>query len=518
MNKTVRDKFFESSFSSIKTELKSLSLKSQREREAFKIKCKDYLEDAEKLLTSSEKDLFNLEGLIESELDYIQYRINNVVERVKGSILAERKASGAIYTTTIPINNEQKSEETTTKIQGGIAYGIPIVSNEVPSTLTLLKGKDLEFDNLLESSLNKDSTEVLKDFTIRPKIQHNLPIEFRINLSGLIRTAASLVIHLKSHGIIEVYKDGKLYIEKSLQRVIEIPVDNSTTSIGIRSYPSLHRVSTLHFNAIGFTEMIYSVDTTYVSKNIPINKEFSQLVIDTCDNSENNNIEINYEISVNDEPYEALSPVAKHQAVEKQSIFVVNKTQVLEMKGVLGSKFSEGDYRFYVPAELQNVLSYQHTVYLKNDKNINKSLLYLSIQEDLVLNKLAITGKEDNKLFINSREIKEEFFKLYRGITTIVVINKEGVIQEMNLDYIKNLVGSSNVYISKISKPLLKDGSGLKYISLTNTDLTNILKHEVYFPGIKPKKYINTIKVKATLKSLDKRTVPFISRILVRGA
>ena len=120
---------------------------------------------------------------------------------------------------------------------------------------------------------------------------------------------------------------------------------------------------------------------------------------------------------------------------------------------------------------------------------------------------------------MNNREIKTETFTLYKGINKIVVIDNNSTIQGLNLTYLNTLIGNENIYINCITKPILTDSEGNKYISLSVPEFSSSFDKvgTIYFPGLKTKLKVNTIKVKAQLKSLDKKTVPFISRLLVRG-
>lgn len=518
MNK-IANKFFKASFGNKADRLEDVDLNTEKGRKELELISLDLFKTNQVMVKDINDNIEQTNNKLRDKIEELQYKINKTVEKVRGAILAERGTSGAIYTTQIPINRQQISTNTTTKIQDGIAFGVPENSEEFSSELSLLQLKNLEFDNLYLSSLNKYSNDALRDFTLAPKTQNNLPIEFKINLNGVIRTASSLVIELKTHGIIEIYKNGQLITEKSLIKNIIVPVDINTLAVSIRSYPSIHRTSGLTFNQIGYTELIYDSTTYFETKNININKDFNQIVIDTCDNSNDKNIDIKYFISINDQPYEGFSPVIKHKALEKQSIITVDKTQILNMYESEGVKYSEGDYRFLVPNNLQTNLIYMHEVFLRNNKKLDTREFIITIKEDVTLDKRAILSQSSDRLFINDKEILDDTFVVYKGIMKLVSISGNNEIQPINLNYIETLLGESNIYIGKIQKELLTNSNGEKYISLSIPEFKDSFDTagKVYFPGIKPKQRISTIKIKAELQSLDKRTVPFISRLLVRG-
>lgn len=515
----ILNKFFKVSFGEPEKDISQLDINSERGRKNLDLIVKNLINENVDKVSRVEKNVKTINSNFDQKIAELQYKINKVVEKVRGAILTERGTSGAIYTTQIPINKQQISNKTTTQIKDGIAFGVPENSEEYSNDLSLLSLKNLEFTELHLRSLNKHSNDALENFIIEPKTQTSTPIEFKINLSGVIRTDSSLVLDLKTHGIIEVYKNGQLYQEKSLLKNVIIPVDINTTSIGIRSYPAVHKTTSLSFNKIGYTELIYGEATYFESKNIDINKDFSQLVIDTCDNSNDPNIEINYHISINNGEWESFSPVMKHTALEKQSIITIDKSQILKMYTSQGIKHSDGDYRFLIPNNLQTNLVYKHDIFLKNNRGIDNKALTFTVQEDTVLIKQAILKNATDKLFINNRLVKVDDITLYKGINKIMAVSEKDEVSSLNTEYLNTLLGKDNSYISTLTKEILTDSTGNKYISLSVPEFIDSFDTvgEVYFPGVKAKHLVSTVRVKAELKSIDKKTVPFISRLLVRG-
>lgn len=516
----IDNKFFSTSYGNeIATSITDVDVNSNKGRKELELLIKDKFEDNNKLVSETEDRLTYLNNTLKEEIDTLQYKINKVVEKVRGALIAERGTTGTIYTTQVPINKQQTTNNTTTRIEDNVAFGVPLNNEEYSSELTLLTLRSLSFTNLYVSSLNKQRTDTLENFVISPKLQTNIPTEFTINLTGIIRTSSSLILDMEEHGIIEVYKNGMLWKEKSLIKTLVIPVDINTNSIAIRSYPSIHRTNSLKFKKIGYTELIYDSTTIFESKNININKSLYQLAIDTCDNSNDTAIKIDYYVSINDEPYEAFAPVSKTDALFKQAIITLDKSQILSMYPSQSIKISEGNYRFNVPNNLQTNLIKKHDIYLRNYKKLTDRELTLISKKDVELNTLAITQNPSYRLFVNSREILSETFNLYVGISKIVVLDSSNEIKNLNLDYLETLIGEENIYLDSLSKDIFTDPiTGERFVSLAVPEFIDSMRDGlIFFPGIKPKKQINTLKIKAELNSLDKKTVPFISRILVRG-
>ena len=514
------NRFLKATYGEVTDSLQNVDLTTEKGREELYLLSNNIIKKAGEQSREALKNNEIINTTIDQKIIELNYKIKNTVEKLRGAVLAERGTSGAIYTTQIPITKQQTTETTTAKIEQGIAFGISSSdTNTAEIEVNLLTLSSLSFNNLNISKLNKVSSEKLQNFILSPKTQHSTPVEITVNLVGILRTDSSLLFEMNDHQIVEIYRNGELIVEKALLKDIVIPVDISTRTVTVRAYPSIHRTVSLYFKRIGYTELIYSAATYFETKNININKDFYQIVVDTCDNSSDKNININYEISINNEDYESFTPVSKRTVLDKQSIITTNKGQVLEMVESPMDKRAEGDYRFYIPNTYQLNFEYKHDMYLRNNKDINNKQLFISILKDVQLDKQAILANSQFKLYINDKEIKEDTFILYKGIYRIYSLDSNRDFCPININYLNNLLDKNNIYISKFTKEILKDSEDLKYIVLQNRDFKDSFDTigNGYFPGLKPKKKIDTIKIKAEMISVDKKTVPFISRILIRG-
>ena len=513
-------RFLKATYGDVSDHLVNIDLTSEKGREELYLISSNIIKEAK---TQSELALKNNEiinSTIDQKIVELNYKIKNAIEKLRGAVLAERKTSGAIYTTQIPITKQQTTETTTAKIDQGIAFGISSSdANTADIEVNLLSLNSLNFDNLNLSKLNKNSNDKLQDFILSPKTQHSTPVELTVNLVGILRTDSSLLFEMSSHQIVEVYRNNELIMEKVLLKDIVIPVDITTRSVTIRAYPSIHRIVSLHFKRIGYTELIYNSATYFETKPININKDFYQIVVDTCDNSSDSNININYQISINGEDYEAFTPVSKHNVLDKQSIITTNKEQVLEMFESTMTKKSEGDYRFYIPNKYQLNCDYMHDIYLRNNRNTANKELYISVLKDIQLDKQAILVNSTHNLYINDKKVTDNTLILYKGIYKIKSLNYDRELQPVNIDYLNTLLNPNNIYISRYTKEILTDNEGMKYVVLQNKEFRDSFDSNGngYFPGLKPKKKIDTVRIKAEMISVDKKTVPFISRLLIRG-
>lgn len=462
------------------------------------------------------------------DIERMDFKINKALEKLRGAILAERNTTSTIYSTIMPITEQQKNRETTNAvIIDNIVFGVSdtIIDN---SNIKALSLNNIIFKNLEVSSINKSTLDLLEDFVISNKTHNSMPFEFTIDLRGILKGSSSIILNLLDYSIIEIYINGNLYKEKTLSNYFNIPVDLNTQSITIRSYPTIHKASKLRFNKIGITNLIYQNETVFETKELSINKDLTYLVLDTCDNSNESTVNIQYELSVNGKAYEKISPVNKNGKnidINIQSIITLDKDSGINLIPIYGSKFSEGDIRYLLPSFLQNNLEHETLVYFPNNRNIVNKEFFIKVEKDFIINRLALLLNVNNKIYIDGFETVEESILLPKGIRSILVTDTNNNIVPLNYTYLQTIVGKNNIFINKQKIKIFTDFNKNKYISLSIPNLTDSYTEysvdsvykEVFIPSIKSEIKVDTLKIKATLKSMDMKTVPYISKILIRG-
>lgn len=485
------------------------------DREYTRVLFKNKIANVKKINNETEKNLESVSSILEKDIDYLNYKISKAVQKLKGAILAERNTTSTIYTTIIPITEQETNSQTTTAtIKDDIVFGISS-SNIDLELIEPLNLQNISLKGLEIKSLNKSFTETLTNFEIGNKNHNSVPVEFSIDLRGLIKEASLLVLKLKQAAILEIYINGNLYREKELNNYFSIPVDLDVQTIGVRSYPTLHKSSKLHFDMIGITEFLYQEESIFETKQIPINREFTDIVLDTCDNSLIGEVDISYFVSINNQEYEKINPATKQSGKYQrnlQSIIGLSKNKELELIKINGVKKTEGRIQYQIPSYLQNYLEYETEIYFINkDKDLSPSY-YILIKEDTVIDKIAsgITS-------IDNIEQTEDTFLIPKGIRKVNINN----IDIFKYQYLENIIGINNIFINKLLTPIYKEIDNNKYISLSipeilqNTGSTNIT--DIYIRNVKQQIDLKTIKVKIVLKSLNQKTTPYVSRILLRG-
>ena len=153
-----------------------------------------------------------------------------------------------------------------------------------------------------------------------------------------------------------------------------------------------------------------------------------------------------------------------------------------------------------------------HYVYFINKHKELIPTYYLLIKEDVIVDKTASgINKVDNVVQ------EEDTFLIPKGIR-LVEINS---ITTLKYQYLENIIGVNNIFINKLTVPIYKEIDNNKYISLSVPDiLTSVGTYdipEIYIKNVKQQINLNTIKLKIILKSLNQKTTPYVSRILLRG-
>ena len=285
--------------------------------------------------------------------------------------------------------------------------------------------------------------------------------------------------------------------------------------VSFRVYPTIHKSTTLKFEKLGRTDLVYQDEVVFETKQLPINKNLTHIVLDTCDNNMDDQVNIEYYISLNNKEYERVEEVSKYgrnKLSNTQSIIATSKDVELDLIGSEGVKLNDSEFNYQIPPSLQNLIDFETEVLIPITLNKNYSVLYINVKQDFTINRDLITN---NTIFIDG--IKEDGVQiiLNKGIRRLEV--SDGF---LNINYL-NEVFKTNLYQERIKKQINKSNNTDKHITMTGSELfeyfNEVKPKTIYFKQVSRSEYISTVKIKAKLKSLDFKTVPYISRFLIRG-
>ena len=449
----------------------------------------------------------NFSSIVKNDLQVIDYELAKSLDNLKSVIVSSRESTGYIYSSNLPLNKSYISENTTAVVEKETVFGKPDL-NDLQLITSLTRSR---FSFINSNNCKITTNDLLENFTLT---SDNSIVIFEVNLEGISDLDKALIISFNQHQIIEVLSNGELLNFKSLKKDIILTINPSIKNITIRLFnPNKNKIK---IDKIGISSLIYHKEVNYESVILPINKNFSVMSIDTCDNTFTNKVEINYEININNLGYEAFNPKLNN-ILDLQNTIVTEKNIQLEEK--IGTVVNEDDVRFYLP-DISKQTDYAD-VYLPNYKQIINTEFYLIVKEDMLLKKSMLTLNPTDKVYIDHIEKNQEDIKLYKGIRTLIIINSSNELTPINYVYLKNIF--EVIYNKKIKKQIQEDSTNNFYISLTNADLkynytlSNSTEYKIHVKNKDRNINIESIQIRAKLKSLDFKTVPYISRILIRG-
>ena len=139
------------------------------DREYTRVLFKNKLTNIRQINKETEDNLETVSERLEKDLDYLNFKITNAVQKLKGAILWERNTTSTIYTTIIPITEQETNNQTTTAtIKDNIVFGITS-SNIDLDLVEPLNLQNISLKGLEIKSINKTFTETLTDFEISNK-------------------------------------------------------------------------------------------------------------------------------------------------------------------------------------------------------------------------------------------------------------------------------------------------------------------------------------------------------------
>lgn len=541
-------------------------------------------------INDTNKDrLDSIKSITRTELIKIRKKLEECKNNVKEALLSERKLIGESYTAVLPLDKDHVTENTTVTINDGVVLGTGYFSfdnddaNILDLDTTYIGGQEET-----EFKIVSDKNRYPLKFQIRKNFYNNYQ-QIKITLPRITQVGILFIEFEKEEVFSILDKDGYEIIPKHISRQIQFPVNSNSRSFSIRLLENKDRE--LIVNSLYFTEQIYNATTIYESRVFDVNERLSLLSIQTCDNYTDKNVDIKYEISVNNDDYEEFRPNGKLKDNLKQTIIRASKLN-LENTIILSSPvLDNGVYKFYTEEgviinseikikafswklgtdfnSVETFIEPNHNLFIVSENGIpipnvltephDLTLLGEKYSGDKFFNLYFVVRKEfdiylnDNLEFYNNKELinKEKIGDKYtfkRGVHNIKILKtlwKETVDLEK---YILHSLSNNRITVidrksgNKIEEKFIYNPSLNEYTSLYlqvfNRNMDIYLREEVlnkklddsfveyfykddYYPiyiiSESVQILVKSIQIKATMKSLDKITCPYISNITIRG-
>ena len=503
-----------------------------------------------------------IKSVIQTKLLEVRRNLENCKLKVQEALLSERKLIGESYTAVLPLDKDYISKNTTALIENNMTLGVGYESELTSENLLNL---DTLYIGAQEETVLKIESETLNSYPLKLKLNKNFYNNYqqiKITLPRITQTGILYLEFDKQEAFSILNRDGYEIIPKHISNTVKFPVNNDSRSFSIRLLENTDREVIV--KALYFTEQIYNTTTVYESTIMSVEEDLSLLSVQTCDNYTDKNVNIKYEISVNEREYEEFRPNGKLKENLTQSIIkasILNYENTIKLSNPI---LDNGVYKFYTNELINSEIKVKAFSWkFKEDFNSVESFVQDSHNHpsELFYNMFFVV-KEDIKIVLNSvlefydngklikKETEGDVYTLKRGIHKIRVLktlwketvdlnkfsifsileNKLTVIEreteeKKTIDFIYNpsedLVQSTSLYLQifnkkvdiylteeKLNKKL--DNAFVEYFFKSNPYPLYVISESV-------QTRVNTIQIRATMTSLDKVTCPYISNITIRG-
>ena len=503
-----------------------------------------------------------IKSVIQTKLLDVRRNLENCKLKVQEALLSERKLIGESYTAVLPLDKDYISKNTTALVENNMTLGVGYESELTSENLLNL---DTLYIGAQEETVLKIESETLNSYPLKLKLNKNFYNNYqqiKITLPRITQTGILYLEFDKQEAFSILNRDGYEIIPKHISNTVKFPVNNDSRSFSIRLLENTDREVIVE--ALYFTEQIYNTTTVYESTIMSVEEDLSLLSVQTCDNYTDKNVNIKYEISVNEREYEEFRPNGKLKGNLTQSIIkssILNYENTIKLSNPI---LDNGVYKFYTNELINSEIKVKAFSWkFKEDFNSVESFVQDSHNHtsELFYNMFFVV-KEDIKVVLNSilefydngklikKETEGDVYTLKRGIHKIRVLktlwketvdlnkfsifsileNKLTVIEreteeKKTIDFIYNpsedLVQSTSLYLQifnkkvdiylteeKLNKKL--DNAFVEYFFKSNPYPLYVISESV-------QTRVNTIQIRATMTSLDKVTCPYISNITIRG-
>ena len=530
------------------------------------------LENIENLQYTLNTKANDINELVRTRIIELRSKLDECRENVQQAMLSEKKLVGETYTIVLPITKDYVTPQTTATVIDGMILGTGYDTGKVIQTALELDTVNIISEESTKFKISGKSNEYPLTLSVNKNL-YNPYNQFKIILPTITQSGILLIKFDKAEAISILNKDGYEIVSKHINNTIKFPVDSSSKSFSIRFLDSSKR--DIQINAMYFTEAIYNKETIYETFPIDINKQLSYLTVESCDNYATKDVDIKYEMSINGEEYEEYRPSGKLKDNLVQSIIKTDKYGYNEPIVLENAVREEGVFKFYpdnpiaqssklkafslkLGEDILSIESFDKDLFLKYEsgrfdliysEGVTEMLklplvvkeaftFYINKDSFIILDGIKYTYEDTLKgevrlskglhtIEFNREEWKEMVdLTLYElvGIDTdfIEVSDRKTGVREKVEFYFNPKEKQFNSYylqlwLQKVDIYLFEDAVKRKY---SNNYLEYFYKdnpYKTYILNESPSRLVDTIQIRATMKSVNEVVCPYISKIIVRG-
>lgn len=343
-----------------------------------------------------------IKSVIQTKLLEVRRNLENCKLKVQEALLSERKLIGESYTAVLPLDKDYISKNTTALVENNMTLGVGYESELTSENLLNL---DTLYIGAQEETVLKIESETLNSYPLKLKLNKNFYNNYqqiKITLPRITQTGILYLEFDKQEAFSILNRDGYEIIPKHISNTVKFPVNNDSRSFSIRLLENTDREVIV--KALYFTEQIYNTTTVYESTIMSVEEDLSLLSVQTCDNYTDKNVNIKYEISVNEREYEEFRPNGKLKGNLTQSIIkasILNYENTIKLSNPI---LDNGVYKFYTNELINSEIKVKAFSWkFKEDFNSVESFVQDSHNHtsELFYNMFFVV-KEDIKVVLNS--------------------------------------------------------------------------------------------------------------------
>ena len=490
----------------------------------------DVFYDTYKNLRKENENISQLETLIDREFNKLKNKIKDTELKINTSLFGSKKFINEAYAYEIPLSPEYFIDPDKASFKDNI----------LTTKIVDIKGnnkKPIRLENIL-SKRNTDLKIVDNIIYINKNEYFNYQeIEFRFpdnDSNGFVYIEFEKYENIS---ILDSY--GKELIPKAIINKIRYPVNRDTKSITLRFHNNIDK--SIILKEAFLTQNNFELSTEIYSKKISINQTMSQIGINTCDNYSDELSDINYEISLNGNPFRPIRPLNKQKNLHLDSILTTSSIiNSYKLEPNTDSLYYDLDVLKSYDFKILNIFKYK----LGEDIGlVQQELIYIYLKEDysIILNNTDIIEIDDTTYIANKDgyeiPLTKGFYKLKVSLdlwnqplntlnlkikkadTNRIIIDSESTEQTRIIKFDKYSKENNSIFFQLIDKAdifLSKENIELNYINNIPT-IEKEFNDNLYVYLYYLYNEINTVQLKITLKSLNKDHPVYVSSLTVRG-
>lgn len=483
------------------------------------------------LKDSYQKDkVEEISNLILSETAKLKNRLIETELKLNTSLFADKKFLNETYSFEIPLREEYFINPENASFKNNVLTTKVSKSNNIGNI-------KLDINNIT-SRKNTDFKFIDNTLFIEKNNQYPYQ-ELEINIPNKITTGYLYILFDKYDNISVLNSFTKEIQDKSIINSVTLPITKNDKSFILRFENNENKK--INIREFYIVQNSFELNTEIITKPITINQNLKQIGINTCDNYSNENINIKYEISINNEEFKEIRPLNKHKNLELNSI-ISTDTYLHEYK--LEKSITNTNLELFTLEELDNldfniIKSFKYklgdnigsiqgkTIFINIEEDIT---IYLNFNEKIVLNDKIITATDNNfpiilskgfnKLDVSSVIWNQRIDLLNKQIISIEdnkikylnLITKEIItftIPDNETSLFKQLILKANIYLDKVESKFFIKNNGLFILKEVPNNLYIFVKYN--------NRLVNTIQLKINMRTLNKNIPAYISNLIIRG-